>query len=361
MTRVRGYFSDSYLDARETFLDAARRAKGDLTSFMNPNATGVEDEGLATDLARFGPADAENVLIVNSGTHGVEGYCGSGCQVGAIQSGLIRERARNTAIVLCHAINPYGFSWSRRGNEDNVDLNRNFVDHEAGHPDNPAYREVHGFIAPADWAGPGRAAADKAMEAFIAERGEVAFQAAVTGGQYEFPKGLFYGGQAPVWSNVTFREVVRRAGRGRRRIALIDLHTGLGPSGHGELIYSGAESEPGYHRATAWFGEAHSTKAGRSVSAVVMGDITEAVPSELPEAEYTAVALEFGTVPMLQVLDALRADNWLYAYGDPKSSLGKQIRAQTRAAFYVDDDTWKSQVFTRASEVIRQALSALGA
>ena len=92
-----------------------------------------------------------------------------------------------------------------------------------------------------------------------------------------------------------------------------------------------------------------------------MGDITEAIPSELPDAEYTAVALEFGTVPMLEVLEALRADNWLYAHGDPKSSLGKQIRAQTRNAFYVDDDTWKGQVFGRASEVIRQALSALGA
>lgn len=361
MTRVRSYFSDSYLDAREKFLDAARRAKGDLTSFMNPNATGIEDEGLATDMARFGPAEAENVLIVNSGTHGVEGYCGSGCQIGAMQSGLIRERARNTAVVFCHAINPYGFSWNRRVNEDNVDLNRNFVDHEAGHPANPAYRGVHAFVAPSDWAGPGRAAADRAMEAFIAEKGEAAFQAAVTGGQYEYADGLFYGGQAPVWSNVTFREVVRRVGRGRRRIALLDLHTGLGPSGHGEMIYSGAESEPGYERAIAWYGEAKSTLAGKSVSAVVMGDITGAVSSELPDAEYTAVALEFGTVPMLQVLEALRADNWLHAHGDPKSSLGGQIRTATRDAFYVDTDEWKRQVFTRTSEVIRQALSALGA
>jgi len=359
--KVRGYFCDSYEEARERFLDAARRAKGDLTSFMNPHATGFDDESLATDMARFGPADAENVLIVNSGTHGIEGYCGSGCQVGAIRSGLIRERAKNTAIVFCHAINPYGFSWSRRVNEDNVDLNRNFVDHEAGHPASPAYRAVHGFIAPADWTGAGRAAADAAMAAYVEENGVSALQAAVTGGQYEFADGLFYGGQVPVWSNVTFREVVRRVGRGRRRIALIDLHTGLGPSGHGELIYSGAESEPEYARAATWYGDVKATLSGKSVSAVVCGDITGAVPSELPEVDYTAVALEFGTVPVLQVLNALRADNWLHAHGDPKSSLGRQIRQEMRDAFYVDTDAWKTQVFDRASEVIRQALSALGA
>lgn len=359
--KARGYFCDSYLEARENFLDAARRSKGDLTSFMNPNATGLDDEGLATDMVRFGPAEAENVLIVNSGTHGVEGFCGSGCQIGAIQSGLVKERAKSTAVVFCHAINPYGFSWSRRVNEDNVDLNRNFVDHEAGHKANPAYRDVHGFICPPDWTGPGRAAADQALKDFVAEKGEAALQAAVTGGQYEFPDGLFYGGREPVWSNITFREVVRRVGRGRRRIALIDLHTGLGPPGHGELIYSGPETADGYGRASRWYGEVASTVSGKSVSAIVSGDITEAVTSELPEAEYTAVALEFGTVPVLQVLDALRADNWLHAHGDPKSSLGQQIRRQTREAFFVDTDEWKGQVFGRASEVIRQALSALGA
>lgn len=359
--KVRGYFCDSYAEARERFLDAARRAKGELTSFMNPHATGVDDESLATDIARFGPADAANLLIVNSGTHGVEGYCGSGCQVGAIRSGLIRERAKNTAIVFCHAINPYGFSWSRRVNEDNVDLNRNFIDHEADHPANPAYREVHPFIAPPDWTGKGREAADAALATYVERHGVAALQAAVTGGQYEFADGLFYGGQAPVWSNVTFREVVRRVGRGRRRIALIDLHTGLGPPGYGEIIYSGAEGEPGYGRAAAWYGdEVKAILSGKSVSAAVSGDLTGAIPSELPEAEYTAIALEFGTVPLMEVLNALRADNWLHAHGDPKSTVGRQVRGEIRDAFFVDTDEWKGQVFARASEVMRRALSALG-
>lgn len=359
--KVRGYFSASYVEAREKFLDAARRANADLTSFMNPNASGIDGEGLAIDVARFGPAEAENLLIVNSGTHGVEGYCGSGCQIGAMQLGLVRERAKNTELVFCHAINPYGFSWSRRVNEDNIDLNRNFIDHAAGHPANPGYREVHGLVCPADWTGPGRAAADQGLATFLAEKGQPVLQAAVSGGQYEFADGLFYGGRAPAWSNVTFREIVRRVGRGKRRIALVDLHTGLGPSGHGELIFSGPESDPCYGRASRWYGHVASTEAGRSVSAIVSGDLTIAVRDELPEAEYTPVALEFGTLPLLQVLQALRADNWLHAHGDPRSSLGAQIRQEMRDAFFVDTDEWKQQVLDRAHEVMRKALAELGA
>ncbi len=43
------------------------------------------------------------------------------------------------AVVLIHAINPYGFAWIRRVNEDNVDLNRNCIDFGAAIPENPGY------------------------------------------------------------------------------------------------------------------------------------------------------------------------------------------------------------------------------
>ena len=53
----------------------------------------------------------------------------------------------NLSIVLLHASNPYGFAWGRRVNEDNVDLNRNFVDFDAPLPENPGYNEIrHGIV-----------------------------------------------------------------------------------------------------------------------------------------------------------------------------------------------------------------------
>src|SRR5690606_39318730 len=102
---------------------------------------------------------------------------------------------------------PYGFSHIRSVNEDNIDLNRNFRDFETALPDNPAYREVQDRLVPEDWEGPARAAADAAIQNYIAEKGLMTFQPAVTGGQYIHPDGLFFGGFAPSWSNKTLRSI----------------------------------------------------------------------------------------------------------------------------------------------------------
>ena len=103
-----------------------------------------------------------------------------------------RWRTARIAVLLVHAVNPHGFSHGRRVNEDNVDLNRNFRDFTAPAPVNAAYADVHPLLLPATWPPPPENEA--AIGAYIAAHGERAFQAAVTGGQYAFPDGLFFGG-----------------------------------------------------------------------------------------------------------------------------------------------------------------------
>ena len=75
-------FSTSYAEARGKFLQAADAAGLTVQSHAHP-LTGRDGEALAMDVVREGPADAEQVLIVTSACHGVEGYCGSGVQVHA--------------------------------------------------------------------------------------------------------------------------------------------------------------------------------------------------------------------------------------------------------------------------------------
>jgi hypothetical protein len=91
---------------------------------------GRDGELLAMDVARFGAADAPAVLILSSGCHGVEGYCGSGVQNALLaDAGFHAAAARaGVALLYIHALNPYGFSWLRRTTHENVDLNRNFQD-----------------------------------------------------------------------------------------------------------------------------------------------------------------------------------------------------------------------------------------
>src|SRR5579863_4487947 len=148
---ARDYFAGDYQEARRKFRNAAARAGGALSSYVNPKARGPKGEELATDVARLGPNDAGRVLLTISGTHGAEGFCGSGSQVGAFAAGLGRELPADTALIAVHAINPYGFAWVRRVTEDNVDLNRNFVDHQGKLPSNDGYVELADAICPREW------------------------------------------------------------------------------------------------------------------------------------------------------------------------------------------------------------------
>ena len=358
MSEIFDYFSGNYAQARRAFREAAASVGAALHTHHNP-ATGPGGIELSTETARLGAQDAERLLVVISGTHGVECFCGSGLQVGLLKSGLAAEMPRGTAILLIHAINPSGFAWVRRVTEDNVDLNRNFVDHARPHPVNAAYDELREAICPRDWIN-GQAAADATLEAFRQRHGIMALQSAISSGQYGDPEGVFYGGRAPVWSNRTLRKILRREGAGVRHAAFIDLHTGLGPYGVGEIMNNHNPGHSGFPRVKEWFGnEATSSDEGSSSSAPVGGDTNIALDDELPQAAVTGITLEYGTLPVKAMLDSIRADNWLHIHGSLDSPEGRAIKAQIRQAFYPDKNDWRRMVWERVVDVTRRMTKGL--
>ncbi|MGI9385706.1 MAG: M14 family metallopeptidase [Methyloligellaceae bacterium] len=353
------HFARDYADARARFLSAADAASAAVATYDHP-LRGPGGECLATDIAWLGRGDASAALILSSATHGVEGFCGSGCQVTAMHAGLHRSLPPGMALVLVHAHNPHGFAHLRRVTEDNVDLNRNFADFSAPLPNNPDYAEVHPWLTPADWEGAGRAAADAAIAGYRQTRGAEAFQAAVTRGQHEFPNGLFYGGQAPTWSRRTIERLCTERLAGLKRVALIDFHTGLGPRGHGEIISGEGLDGGNYRRAQDWFGaEAKCPEKGESVSAAIANTVEKGYSEALPQAEVTAFALEYGTIALDDVFTALRADHWLHLHGEVASATGREIKAMMRDAFHGDDAAWQSAVWGRAEDVIGRAIAGL--
>jgi len=362
MTHPRDFFGRDYADARRRFTEAAKAAGFTPERHLNSKGIGPKGEALSTEVVRIGPKQAEAVIFANSATHGVEGFCGSGVQVGWLANGLQRELPKNVALVLVHAINPYGFAHERRVNEDNVDLNRNFRDHTKPSPHNAAYAEVHPWLIPADWDGPAKKAADAEIARYTAARGERAFQAAVSTGQWEYPDGLFFGGRGPVWSNQLWRRLIREHAVGARRAVQLDFHTGLGAYGDCEVIFGVNKVVPAdLARARAWWGKVTCTADGGSLSADVQGTNSGALQEELPGAETTAVALEYGVKPVSDTLGSLRADHWLYARGKVDSPLGREIKTYIRSAFYGETDDWKERIYAKGTEVLRQAIKGLQA
>ena len=353
-------FSADYQEARAKFREAAGAAGASLESVANPNL-GPDGGSLSTDIAWIGPQAAEAVLVMISGTHGIEGFCGSGAQIDWLNRGEARRLPGAIAVMMIHAVNPYGFAWLRRVTEENVDLNRNWIDFNAGPlPVNEGYAELREAISPAEWTDASRAATAKVLGAYIAAHGEAAYIAALSGGQYIDEGGLFYGGRAPTWARANqtaiFGHYLGQAGR----IGIIDYHTGLGPWGYGEQIVTEARADPAFRRAADWYGSAiTSMMGGDSASTPVAGDGLSLAPQVLAHAEVTGMALEYGTVPSRQVGEALRADNWLHKHGDPGSAQAQAIKADIRAAFYGDQDDWKGMVAGQSLLATRQAIAGL--
>ncbi len=349
----------SYSTARERFRDAAAGAGASLDDFPHP-LTGPVGEPLAIDVAELGDASARSTLLIVSGTHGVEGFTGS-----ALQSYWLDRQAGSrpagVRIVLVHAFNPYGFAWVRRVNEDNVDLNRNFVDWSQPPPVNERYGGIARLLVPDRWDDETQQASTVKLMEYAGEIGLEAMQEVVSSGQYAHPTGIFYGGTGPVWSHRWLADRAASLAGGARRLGIVDLHTGLGPWGDGELISHDGVSEPGYRRGTEWWGEVRSMLDGESVSAALTGDWLGRIGDLLPGVEITAAALEYGTVDPISVLQALRADAWLHAHGDPAGPDGDPIRAQVRAAFADDDPAWFDAVRARFDDVIAAALAHLAA
>ena len=355
-------FAQDYAEARAGFLAAARALGIAVESALHPSHKGAQGEELAMDAVLVGAADAPSLLIVSSGTHGAEGFCGSGCQRALLADDdlLRRAEAGRVALLLVHAVNPFGFSWLRRANEDNIDLNRNFLDFAQPRARNAGYEEMHDLLLPAAW--PPDESNRAALQAIRARIGERGFQAALTRGQDSRPGGLFFSGTTPSWSNRTLREFVRRHGAGRRRIGWIDIHTGLGPAGHGEKIFGGRNDAADLARTRAWYGaDVMSYYDGKSASVEVKGPAVLCIYEECAGAEIANMGLEFGTQPMDQVVHALRGAHWLALHPDASPALRAQIDRCLRDAFYTDADAWKGMILGQARTAALQAVLSLSA
>ncbi len=351
-------FSASYAEARGKFLDACAARGLAVTSHRNPQA-GPDGGGLFTDVARLGAADAERVLIVESGTHGVEGYAGSAIQV-AVLSDPAMVPPPGVALLLVHTLNPYGFAWTRRVNEDNIDLNRSFVDHAAGrYPENPGYADLADAIVPAQWTPAAIVAAEATLQAYAAAHGEHALRSAYKRGQHSHPKGLFYGGRSPTWSAGIVGRVCGEFLSAARRAGLVDIHTGLGPFGYGDCLTPCAPDSPEGRRATAWYGTVRHTMDKDSGYAGSQGTVVNGYMWAKPGIEWTCIGLEFGTRPQPEMQQALRAEGWLYANGGPDHPDATRIKAALRDAFYPREPEWKPMVLARGLEVVSRGLKGL--
>ena len=354
-----------YATMRERFLSAARDAGAALSEHVHP-LHGPDGKVIATDVAFVGRADAAKLLVLISGTHGVEGAYGSACQTAWLHRRAKWGLPEDTAVLIVHLINPWGVAWSRRTNEDNVDVNRNFIDWSKPAPENVDYSEVHPALVCPEWTGAARVAADEALAEMTRAKGQEGLSAIIEAGQYSHPDGLFYGGDAEVWSNRTLQAVLAEHGQRAAQVVVFDLHTGAGPFGYPALL----SVTPVNHEGLAWgrelFGPAMvavitgaKAKTSTGIAATATGYVSDFLRNAMPQARVLPLVMECGTLGSEEMQRAVSDDNWLHAFGKPDSELGAKIKTTLRHAFIPQDAGWQETCLVSSLRYFERTLSAL--
>ncbi|MDO9048626.1 MAG: DUF2817 domain-containing protein [Methylobacter sp.] len=317
--------------------------------------TGVQGEELVTDTVWIGPEDASRVLVLIGGTHGIEGFAGSAVQID--QLGLIAKGhvviPDNTAVLMIHALTPWGYAWQRRCDADGVDLNRNSVDFSKPLPENKDYDLLKDTFYLAD------AAQRKiALAEFEQQYGRVALEKAVSAGQYSDPSGPFYGGKAPAHGRLVCENLMRQYSLQERDLAVIDLHTGLGSYGYGEIICDHEPDSTGTRAARHWYGESVALPLLGTSSSVPKTGLLDYAWHMIMNERSCYITLEFGTFSTDQLFEILLRDHQLWAKSDNQPTRLEHSKVMRRH-FCPDDQAWREMVLFRARQVIAQGLQGI--
>lgn len=346
-------FPDSYAAGRQHWLEQLNKIPC-RTRYQSYPCVGVGPEGeqLVTDTVWIGTEDAARVLVLLGGTHGIEGFAGSAIQID--QLGLIAEAhvviPDHTAVLMVHALTPWGYAWQRRCDANGVDLNRNIVDFSRPLPENKGYDLLKDTFYLPD------AAQRKiALAKFEQQHGRVALEKAISAGQYSDPSGPFYGGKASAHGRLVCETLIRKYALQERDLAVVDLHSGLGSYGYGEIICDHQPDSAGTHAAQNWYGDSVALPLLGTSSSVPKTGLLDYAWHAIMNERSCYITLEFGTFSTDQLFEILLRDHQLWAQPNNQQARLKHSQVM-RHHFCPDDQAWQEMVLFRARQVIAQAL-----
>ncbi|MGR9052886.1 MAG: DUF2817 domain-containing protein, partial [Gammaproteobacteria bacterium] len=244
----------------------------------------------------------------------------------------------------------------------NIDLNRNFIDF-SDIPNNEGYRDLAQTLTPSEWHAAALADIQARIDAYRDRYGRRQAELAVSGGQYQYPDGLFYGGNAPSWSRRNIETIIGDYRLDRRAlVAVIDVHSGLGPYGYGEMICDHPPESEGAKLAKRWFGDSVTEPAlGTSTSVPKWGLLDYAWHRAFGDRG-CYLTLEFGTYSVDAMFSVLCEENYFrqrYWKDGIETDAYRAVRAKLRHFFYPNNTDWKEMVLFRTAQVFQQAIAGL--
>ncbi|HSP28081.1 MAG TPA: DUF2817 domain-containing protein [Ilumatobacteraceae bacterium] len=329
-------------------------------------ARGPHGQELTIDVAAIGASRARRALVVLAGVHGDEGVSSSTLMCDAIDrwmtdrwvSGGDEVLADDAAVVMIHAVNPWGMAYWRRQNESNVDLNRNWGrDERTDVPTNEGYDALHPVLVPHGEAPPTSESLLDVTRAMVEEHGYQWVKSAVSSGQFSHPDGLYFGGDRTEESNRLLAEIAAPRLADAEEVLVVDLHTGHGAFG----TYTLLSPVPERHGDDEWLRRVFDgdriecTSSPDATSGPKHGQIATGLGSLVPGATWRTVTMELGTISDTRMIVNERAEHWVHFHGDRSNPGHARIVWDHRCGSTPDDAEWERLARAHGVEVLDAA------
>jgi len=362
-------FPDTYESSRERFIQDFKALGARWPSAHLAAHPLKVDPSLSIDYAWAKPERMRNLVVISTGLHGIEGYAGSAMLKIFMDEFAPRLNPEHTGLLLVHAINPWGMKHRRRYNENNADLNRNFLWDENYSPQiNPDYEPLTPLLNPprplsnlllSDAAFMARLVAN------ILRLGILRIRQGTLSGQYRHPRGIQFGGQASQQGAVLIRELFQQALEQYEQIIHLDMHTGYGPRDQMSFVNSTREPTPASELVKR-FNYPLIVAATPSDFYTTTGDITEYFyqlrDEKHPNRKLFSTCFEFGTFgetlpAQIRSMRATILENRLFHHGAKNSRLHNAVRAEYEELFIPAEQKWREKAVADCRLAIQGVLS----
>lgn len=367
-------FFDEYDEVREHLLATVDNLKNQgIETDLYSHAIDVEEDLYIDTIYLPSSTEQKNLVVLTTGVHGIEGYIGSVMLDVFWQEIYPDLNKENTGVLVIANVNPYGMKHHRRYNENNVDLNRNFIiDWEAFDTTvNKDYPKVEQFLGPQKKIGNAlwhEAGFYASMVKEAVANGADSISNALLGGQYEYPQGVYYGGAGDEQSTTYVKDVFEwTLGDSQyENVVHIDVHSGYGPR-YNMVIFNSVYETMNEAETKALFGYDNVISYDSESFYATTGDTTDfyyRLKEQMgAETALFSTCFEFGTIgdSFLDSIISMKytieenQDHW---YPTTDKVMNAIVRERYQELFYPTEMEWREKTVADFAAAAKGVLNA---
>ena len=361
-------FFDTYDEVRKHHEELFARLGAESYSHAIDEADGLYIDSFYLPAAE----DATNLIVLTTGVHGIEGYIGSVMLDVFFTEIYPQLDTDDTGVLTIANVNPYGMKYMRRYNENNVDLNRNFIlDWDSFDLSvNDKYPQVDSFLGPTGEIGNAlwhEAGFYLSLGKNAVTKGADTISDALLGGQYEYPQGVYYGGNGDEASTVYLKDVFAQCLDSEyENIVHIDIHSGYGPR-YNMVIFNSVYETMSEKESQAAFGYDNIIAYDSEAFYATTGDTTDffyrLAESMDTDKSLFSTCFEFGTIgdEFFDTILSLKYtvdENRNHWYPTDNETSAKVVHQNYLELFYPTETQWREKTVADFAQATKGVLDA---